>query len=152
VVLLVALVAGLAFAGRYAWRWYAAHRAAKKASAVVGIPSNVATQNRFANSSSTPARADEKSLSLDLSVAATAAIRVKIAADGAVAYDSELAAGQNLYFPANDRVEVTANHASALLLELNGQKVMPARIPGSSGTISLTSNDLRQAAGGPPEH
>jgi hypothetical protein len=38
------------------------------------------------------------------------------------------------------------------LLELNGEKVMPARIPGSSSTISLTSKDLRQAAGGPPEH
>jgi cytoskeleton protein RodZ len=152
VVLLVAVVAGLAFGGRYAWRWYAAHRAAKKASAVVGIPSNVATQNLFANSSSTPARANEKSLPLDLSVAATAAIRAKVAADGVVLYDSELAAGQNLHFPANDRVAVTVNDASALLLELNGQKVMPARIPGSSSTISLTSKDLRQAAGGPPEH
>jgi hypothetical protein len=131
VVLLVAVVAGLAFGGRYAWRWYAAHRAAKKASAVVSIPSHVATQNGFANGSSTPARANEKSLSLDLSVAATAAIRVRAAADGVLAYDSEHSAGQNLYFPANDRVEVTANHASALLLELNGQKVMPDRIPGS---------------------
>ena len=131
VVLLVAVVAGLAFGGRYAWRWYAAHRAAKKASAVVSIPSNVATQNHFANSSSMPARANEKSLPLDLSVAATAAIRGKVAADGVVAYDSELAAGQNPYFPANRRVEVTANDASALLLELNGQKVMPARLPGS---------------------
>jgi cytoskeletal protein RodZ len=151
VVLLVAVVAGLAFGGRYAWRWYAAHRAAKKVSAVVGIPSNVATQNLFANSSSTPARANEKSLplDLDLSVAATAAIRVKVAADGVVVYDPELAAG---HFPANDRVEVTANDASALLLELNGQKVMLARIPASSSTISLTSKDLRQAAGGPPEH
>jgi cytoskeletal protein RodZ len=153
VVLLVAVVVGLAFGGRYAWRWYAAHRAAKKASAVVSIPSsNVATQNLFANSSSAPARANEKSLPLDLSVTATAAIRVKVAADGVVVYDSELAVGQNLHFPANDRVEVTANDASPLLLELNGQKVMPARIPGSSSTISLTSKDLRQAAGGPPEH
>ena len=129
VVLLVAVVAGLAFGGRYAWRWYAAHRAAKKASAVVSIPSNVATQNRFANRTSTPA--NEKSLSLDLSVSATAAIRVRAAADGVPAYGSELAAGQNLHFPANDGVEVTANHASALLLELNREKVMPARKPGS---------------------
>ena len=150
-VLLVAVVVGLAFGGRYAWRWYAAHRAAKKTSAVVSLPSNVATQNLFANSSSTAARVNEKSLPLDLSVAATAATRVKVAADGVVVvvvYDPELAAGRNLHFPANDRVEVTANDASALLLELNGQKVMPAHIPGSSSTISLTSKDLRQAAGG----
>jgi hypothetical protein len=67
-------------------------------------------------------------------------------------YDADLAAGQNLHFPANDRVEVTVNDASALLLELNGQNVMPARIPGFSSTISLTSTDSRQADGGPPEH
>ena len=152
VVLLVAVVVGLAFGGRYAWRWYAAHRAAKKASAVVSIPSsNVATQNLFANSSSAPATDTETSLPLDLSVAATAATRIKVAADGVVVYDSELAAGQNLHFPANDRIEVARNDASVLLLELNGQKVMPARIPGSSGTISLTSKDIRQAAGGPTQ-
>ncbi len=153
VVLLVAVVVGLAFGGRYAWRWYAAHRAAKKASAVVSIPSsNVATQNLFANSSSsTPPSANEKPFPLDLSVAASAAIRVKVATDGMVVYDTELAAGQNLHFPASDNIEVTASDASALLLELNGQKVMPARTPGSSGTISLTSKDLRQAAGGPTQ-
>ena len=151
VVLLVAAVVGLAFGGHYAWRWYAAHRAAKKASAVVSIPSShVATQNLFANSSSAPATDGETSLPLDLSVAATAATRVKVAADGVV-HDSELAAGQNLHFLANDRIEVAANDASVLLLELNGQKVMPARIPGSSSTISLTSKDLRQAAGGPTQ-
>jgi cytoskeletal protein RodZ len=127
VVLLVAVFVGLAFGGRYAWRWYAAHRAAKKASAVVSIPSsNVATQNLFANSSSAPATGNETSLPLDLSVATTAATRVKVAADGVVVYDSELAAGQNLHFPANHRIEVAANDASVLLLELNGQKVMPA--------------------------
>jgi cytoskeletal protein RodZ len=152
VLLLVAVVVGLAFGGRYAWRWYAAHRAAKKASAVVSIPSsNVATQNLFPNSSSAPATDNGISLPLDLSAAATAATRIKVAADGVVLYDWELAAGQNLHFPANDRIEVAANDASVLLLELNGQKVMPARIPGSSSTISLTSKDIRQAAGGPTQ-
>jgi hypothetical protein len=129
-----------------------AHRAAKKASAVVSIPfSNVATQNLFANSSSAPATDNETSLPLDLSVAATAATRVKVVADGVAVYDSELAAGQNLHFSAKDRIAVAANDASVLLLELNGQKVMPARMPGSSSTISLTSKDLRQAAGGPTQ-
>jgi hypothetical protein len=119
---------------------------------VVSIPSsNVATQNLFANSSSAPATDNGTSLPLDLSIAATAATRIKVAADGVVAYDSELAAGQNLHFPANDRIEVAANDASVLLLELNGHKVMPARIPGSSSTISLTSKDIRQAAGGPTQ-
>ena len=153
VAVLIAALVGVVFGGQYAWRRYALHRAAKKASAVVSIPASDAAQNLFGNGSlATPARANEKSLSLDLSVAATAAIRVKVAADGVAVCDPELAAGRNLHFPANASVEVTANDASALLLELNGQKVMPARIPGSSSTISLTSKDLRQAAGGPPEH
>jgi cytoskeletal protein RodZ len=152
VVLLFAVVVGLAFGGRYAWRWYAAHRAAKKASAAVSIPSsNVATQNLFANSPPAPATDNEKSFPLVFAVAATAATSVRVAPDRVALYDSELAAEQNLNFPANDRIEVAANDGSVLLLELNGQKVMPARTTSSSSTISLTSKDLRQAAGGPTQ-
>jgi len=66
-------------------------------------------------------------------------------------YDAELAAGQNRHFSADDKIAVTAGDFSALLLQLNGQKVMPAPTPGSSSTISLTSKDLRQAAGGPTQ-
>jgi len=73
---------------------------------------------------------------------------VKVAADGLTVYDAELPAGQNLHFSANDKLALTAADFSALLLELNGQKVMPALAPGSSSTISLTSKDLRQEAGG----
>jgi cytoskeletal protein RodZ len=152
VVVLVAALVGVVFGGRYAWRRYAAHRAAKKASAVVSIPGSDAAQNLFGNSSpATPASTTERSLALDLSVAASAATRVKIAADGLVVYDAELTAGQNLHFSANDKIAVTAAAFSALLLQLNGQKVMPAPTPGSSSTISLTSKDLRQAAGGPTQ-
>src|SRR6266581_2529931 len=79
------------------------------------------------------------------------ATRLKVSADGTVVYETELATGQNLHFSANDKFEVTASDASRLLLELHGQKVMPAHTPGSSSTISLTSKDLRQAAGGPTQ-
>jgi transcriptional regulator with XRE-family HTH domain len=152
VVVLIAALVGVVFGGRYAWRRYAAHRAAKKASAVVSIPSSDAAQNLFVNGSpATPANATERSLALDLSVVASAASRVKIAADGLIVYDAELANGQNLHFSANDKFAVTAADFSALLLQLNGQKVMPAPTPGSSSTISLTSRDLRQAAGGPTQ-
>jgi transcriptional regulator with XRE-family HTH domain len=147
VVMLIAALVGVVFGGRYAWRRYVVHRAAKKASAVVSIPASDAAQNLFVNSSL--ASAAEKSLALDLSVAASVATRVKIAADGLVVYDAELPAGQNSHFSANDKFAVTAADFSALLLQLNGQKVMPALTPASSSTISLTSKDLRQAAGGP---
>jgi cytoskeletal protein RodZ len=52
-VLLIAALVGVVFGGRYAWRWYAAHRAAKKASAVVSIPSSDASQTSAANRSLT---------------------------------------------------------------------------------------------------
>ncbi len=152
VVLLIAVLVGVVFGGRYVWRRYAARRAAKKASAVVGIPSQDAKQNLFVNGSlPASANATEKSSPLDLSVAAVVATRLKVSADGMVVYDTELAAGQNLHLSANDKFEVTASDASTLLLQLNGQKVMPAHASGSSGTISLTSKDLRQAAGGPTQ-
>ncbi len=148
-VLLLAALVGVVFGGRYAWRQFVAHRNAKKASAVVSIPSSNSAQNPRANGSpAVPASAGEQSLPLELSVAASAATQVKIAADDLAVYDAELPAGQNLHFSANDKFEVTTADFSALLLELNGQKVMPAPAPGSSSTISLTSKDLRQAAGG----
>src|SRR5246500_4815112 len=50
VLLIVALV-GMVFGGRYVWRRYVAHRDAKKASAVVSLPSSNAAQNPLVNSS-----------------------------------------------------------------------------------------------------
>jgi cytoskeleton protein RodZ len=148
-VLVIAALVGVVFGGRYAWRQYVAHRNAKKASAVVSLPSSNAARNPLVNSSATaPVSASEKSLPLELSVAASAVTRVKVAADGLAVYDAELPATQNLRFSANDKFEVTAADFSVVLLELNGQKVMPALAPGSSSTISLTSKDLRQAAVG----
>jgi cytoskeletal protein RodZ len=41
-----------------------------------------------------------------------------------------------------------ANDSSAVLLELNGAAIPPAGAPGTSGTITLTSKNLRQASGG----
>jgi cytoskeleton protein RodZ len=142
VALVIAALVGVAFAGYYAWRQYVAHRNAKKASAIVSIPSSTAARVPLGNSSSAAP------LALELSVAASAATRVKVEVDRMAVYDAELPAGQNLHFSANDRLEVTAADFSVLLLELNGQKVMPTPAPGSSSTISLTSKDLRQAAGG----
>src|SRR5262245_52852136 len=45
IIILIAMIVGLVLGGRYAWRLYLVHRAAKTASAVVSIPSVPATQN-----------------------------------------------------------------------------------------------------------
>jgi hypothetical protein len=129
-VLLVAALAGMVLGGRYAWRRYVTHRNAKKASAVVSLPSSNAAQNPLVNSSlAAPASASEKSLPLELSVAAPAETGVKVAADGLTVYDAELPAGQNLHFSANHKFAVTAADFFVLLLELNCQKVMPSSHP-----------------------
>jgi cytoskeletal protein RodZ len=117
VVLLI--VIALFYAGRYGWRRYAAHRAAKQ-SAVSSSPA-AASQN---NSSPGATPADS---SLDLSVSTSATTR---------------------HFSAKQQFEVTVGDSSAVLLELNGQAMPPLGAPGSSGTMVLSQKDLRQASGG----
>ena len=149
VLLLVAALVGLVFGGRYAWRIFAARRAAKKSSALASTPPLAATINLLANSSPAPSLVPgQKSAALDLSIAAAAATRVRVLADGTVVYDAELPSGGNLHFSGKERIEVTAADSSAVLLELNGQTVAPIGTPGSSGTISLTGKDLRPTTGG----
>ena len=138
VVLLI--VIALFYAGRYGWRRYAAHRAAKQ-SAVSSSPA-AASQN---NSSPGATPADS---SLDLSVSTSAPTRVRILADGKLLLDTELPAGETRHFSAKQQFEVTAGDSSAVLLELNGQAMPPLGAPGSSGTMVLSQKDLRQASGG----
>jgi cytoskeleton protein RodZ len=140
VVLLIAL--GLFYAGRYGWRRYAAHRAAKQ-SAASSLSSPVPSQTTSYSSPSTPS-----GFPLDLSVSTSAATRVRILADNKLLLDTELPAGETRHFSANQQFEVTAGDSSAVLLELNGQAMPPLGAPGSSGTIVLNQKDLRQASGG----
>ena len=134
------IVIALFYAGRYGWRRYAAHRAAKQ-SAVSSSPA-AASQN---NSSPGAIAADS---SLDLSVSTSATTRVRVMADGKLLLDTELPAGETRHFSAKQQFEVTAGDSSAVLLELNGQAMPPLGAPGSSGTMVLSQKDLRQASGG----
>jgi cytoskeletal protein RodZ len=140
VLALLAALAGLFFASRYAWHLYTAHRAAKKISAVLSAPS----QEPAANAARAQlVSGDEQAVPLDLSLAASQAAHVRVVADGAIVHDGDVSVGQGLHFSA-----LSAAPALALLLQLNGQTVMPAGTPGSSGTILLTSKDLRPTTGG----
>jgi len=142
VILVLLLVIGLFYAGRYGWRRYAAHRAAKQ-SAVSGPPTQQGSQP-----SSSPGVSAATVSSLDLSVSTSAATRVRVAADGKLLLDTELPAGETRRFSAKQQFEVTAGDSSAVLLELNGQAMPPLGAPGSSGTMVLSQKDLRQASGG----
>jgi cytoskeletal protein RodZ len=148
-VLAVSVLVALALGGRYAWKAYQAHRAAKKTSAIVSIPRG--TQPRTIGVSA-PAGAEPgmiaSTTNLDLSVSAKAPTHVRVVADGTVTLDTEMAARENRHFAATDRFEVTAADSAAVLLELNGQSVPFAGATSSSSTIVLTSNDTRQARSG----
>jgi cytoskeletal protein RodZ len=141
VLVILLLAAGLFYAGRYGWRRYVAHRAAKQ-SAASDAPSQILSQ---ASPSSSPATADS---ALDLSVSTSAATHVRVLADSKLLLDSDLPAGETRHFFAHQQFEVTAGDSSAVLLELNGQAMPPLGAPGLSGTIVLSQKDLRQASGG----
>ncbi len=136
ILLLILLLAGVFFAGRYAWHAFLKHRAATKPTANVILP--------IQDSSPTVA----PPVSLELSVASSAATRVRVAADGTVAYDAVLPVGQSLHFSARDNFQVSAADSSAVLLELNGRELPPLGMPRSSGTISLSAKDLRPTNSG----
>ena len=152
-ILAVSLLVGLALGGRYAWRAYQAHRAAKKTSAIVSIPAGAQPQTtRVSGKASAEPGKIPAATKLDLSVSATTPTNVRVVADGTVAFNAEVTAGESRHFSAADKFEVTAADAAAVLLELNGQSVPFAGEAGASGTIVLTGvltgNDTRQATGG----
>jgi cytoskeletal protein RodZ len=144
VFLLLLLVAGLFYAGRYGWHRYAAYRAVKKSAAVSSV-----SQPQPRIGSASPGAAEQSSSGtsstapLDLSVSTSAATRVRILADNKLLLDTELPAGETRHFSANQQFEVTAGDSSAVLLELNGKAMPPLGAPGASGTMVLGQKDLR---------
>jgi cytoskeleton protein RodZ len=138
VLVVLLLVAGLFFAGRYGWRRYAAYRPTKKSAdaSLTAQPLSGSTSPGSAVQSSSAAL-------LDLSVSTSAATRVRVMADDKLLLDTELPAGENRHFSANQQFEVTAGDSSAVLLELNGKAMPPLGAPGASGRIVLSEKDLR---------
>jgi cytoskeleton protein RodZ len=146
VLVIVLLLVGLVYAGRYAWHLYAAHRAKQQSSATSLMPQSLSSISTAPGSQ----QASESSTSspLDLSVSTSAATRIRILADSNLLLDAELAAGETRHFFASQQFQVTAADSSAVLLELNGQAMPPLGAPGSSGTIVLSQRDLRPAPSG----
>jgi cytoskeletal protein RodZ len=156
---LLSILGGLVACGMYGWRRFAAYRAAKRTPASSLVPAQASTDrgtvasSTVANSSSGSSGHSNipASVPLDLSVSTSASTRVRVVADGTVLLDSDLLAGENHHYSANQQFEVTAGDSSAVLLELNGQAMPPVGTPGASGTIVLSQKDLRQAPGGTPQ-
>ena len=147
-VLLIALVIG----GIYGLRYLAARRTRKAAMAptATALPYS---ESQFSGSSTSPPSSapGAQSLSapeLDLLVSPSTPTHLRIVADGNLLFDTIIHPGENRHFAASDEFEVTVADSGAVLLELNGQAMPPLGLPGSSGTIRLSRQDLRQASGG----
>jgi cytoskeleton protein RodZ len=170
---IIAILVALFYSGQYGWRRYAAHRASQhNFTASPATAPQAATRPGAAISpgagvvASTTARADsartlsERSRSasgatpsapetrtpagaLDLSVATSAATRVRVLGDGQLLLDGDVFPGDTHHFSAARQFDVMAADSGAVLLELNGQAMPPLGAPGAAGTMRLTEKDLR---------
>jgi cytoskeletal protein RodZ len=139
VLVVLLLLTGLFYAGRYGWRRYMDYRATKKSAATTTMQMQFPAGVR-------PAGATEQAGStalLDLSVSTSSATHVRVQADDKVLLDADLPAGETRHLSAHQQFEVTAGDSSAVLLELNGKAMPPLGSPGSSGRMVFGWKDLR---------
>jgi len=151
-VALLVLLAALVIGGIYGLRYLAARRTRKAAMAPTATALPYSESQISGSSTSAPSSAPgAQSLyapPLDLLVSPGAPTHLRIVADGNLLFDTIIHPGENRHFAASDEFEVTVDDSSAVLLELNGQAMPPLGLPGSSGTIRLSRQDLRQASSG----
>jgi cytoskeletal protein RodZ len=137
----LALLVGLFAAGVYGWHYYRARKARSSSSSssapVLSQPSAPSTAPRASPT------ANPSVPSLDLSISASATTHVRVESDGYPIFDTDVHAGENHHFYAISWFRVSANDSGAVLLELNGQAMPPLGLPGSSGTMKLSQQDLR---------
>lgn len=138
----LALLVGLFAAGVYGWHYYRARKARSSSSSssapVLSQPSAPSATPRASPPANPPAVP-----SLDLSISASATTHVRVESDGYPIFDTDVHAGENHHFYAISWFQVSANDSGAVLLELNGQAMPPLGLPGSSGTMKLSQQDLR---------
>jgi transcriptional regulator with XRE-family HTH domain len=141
------LATAVIFGGIYGWRRFVRHSGAKPAANIA--PSGADSSAIAGNSSlpgSNPLHVAEPPL--DLSVSASRMTHVRVQGDGNLVFDDDLRPGENRHFTAKAELVVSAADSSAVLLELNGEAMPPIGAPGASGTIVLTSKNLRHATSG----
>jgi cytoskeletal protein RodZ len=153
VLIVGAALAGLFFAGRYAWHRYASRRNSQPSSALVTAPldpsADPATpQGTTSSAGSAMATTPAATAPLDLAISTLAATHVRILADDKLMFDGKLPVGTTRHFSAQRHFEITAADSSAVLLELNHQAMPPLGPPGASGTMVLGQKDVRRPAGG----
>ena len=174
-VVALTLVTGGWFAVRRIFAWRASRRAAQTAaaSAAVGSPEQLAslsatepvpvsaeptlnsppktgTLSGGADSPTVPATgaASPAAPPFELKVEAGKTTRVTVEADTRLIFDGSMNAGEGHTFTAQDKFQVAARDAGAVLLELNGKALAPMGPPGHEGKVTLTREALKRTAGG----
>jgi cytoskeletal protein RodZ len=90
----------------------------------------------------------DTSRALELKVEAGKETAVSVSADGSKVFEGSMIAGQSRTFTAQDAIDISAEDAGALLLELNGQTLAPLGPPGQRGNATLTRGDVKPTGGG----
>lgn len=85
---------------------------------------------------------------LELKVEAGKETAVSVSTDGSKVFEGSMIAGQSRIFTAQDAIDISAEDAGALLLELNGQTLAPLGPPGQPGNVTLTRSDVKPTGGG----
>jgi cytoskeleton protein RodZ len=173
-VFVIMLIAGGWFAMRRISAWRASRRGARNA-AVSAVPtpappavppaadavppSNDAGANSAAAPPAPSAVADTSpapaiglisaALSpFELKIETGKATRVTVETDAHRVFEATMKAGESHTFTAQDKFQVSARDAGALLLELNGKTLAPIGPPGHAGKVTLTRETLKGAVGG----
>jgi cytoskeleton protein RodZ len=106
---------------------------------------------RGANSPLAPG-ADPKSqdagVRFELKVEAGGTTRVTVEADSHRVFEGTMKAGEDRFFTARDKIQISAGDAGALLLELNGKTLAPMGPPGHEGKTTFTRESLKGTSGG----
>jgi cytoskeleton protein RodZ len=83
-----------------------------------------------------------------LKVEAGETTSVTVDADTRRVFEGTMKAGEDRFFTAQDKIQISAGNAGALLLELNGKTLAPMGPPGHEGKTTLTRESLKGTAGG----
>jgi cytoskeleton protein RodZ len=148
VLAVLVVLLGLSAAAIYGWRYIRSRRTHVASSDSTSPPSSPMPGTAYPGPSistvpSSSSASAPRELPLKLAVSPSASTHLRVFSDGNLVFDNDIRPGENLHFSASSEFEITAADSGAVLLELNGQAVPPLGVPGSSGTMKLSRNDLR---------
>jgi cytoskeletal protein RodZ len=148
-VIVLVLAMGGWFAVRRIFAWRASRHAAQVSAQSTAPPSEKSALPRDSNSPpASGAISPAGATPFELKVEAGRTTRVTVESDAHRVFEGTMKAGEDRVFTAQDKIQLSAGDAGALLLELNGKTLAPIGPPGHEGQATLTRESLNGTAGG----